>query len=141
MDLLTSWVTGAVTYVLTAFAGTVLAVALAAEAMLTDGGRLVWTGTTAFAAYGLAAFVASLVHRAGRRDGRARHAVAVLAVPALVALATLAAALVRGTPPMPLAAELVAGPVAAVAAWLVMVRFRGRDEPRSTTAADAALRY
>jgi peptidoglycan/LPS O-acetylase OafA/YrhL len=98
MDLVRSWTTAAVVYLVAALAAATGAIGSGAA---TDGiegveERITWTVTPALIAFLLMTVLAAWACPRDRRDRPARHALAVLLVPALVAGAVLVVGLIRG---------------------------------------------
>jgi uncharacterized membrane protein len=128
MDLAKSWVTAVVVY-LTGSVVTVLAAvtAKATPAELTGtGGSIVWNALPSLAIYLVMAALSAIVHSAPQRRRTARHALAVLPVPALLIIGGAVVGLVQGSPPAGLAAGALGGVIGTAAGWWAAGRLRRR---------------
>lgn len=119
MDLLKSWVIGALAWITVSLVVASLITTLTPEGLLGSfGGRFLIDYLPALVTLACVAGAAALLHPAPQRTRPARHAVAALTVPALSIAANVA--LIAADSPVhaeTLAGNIVAGVLGAIAGW------------------------
>ena len=128
MDLAKSWATAVAVYltgtIVTAF--TAVSSGSTPEELNSTGGAIIWNAVPSVTIYLIMAALSAVVHSSPRRERPARHAVAVLLVPALLVIAGLVFGLFQGSPPLGLIAGAVGATAGTVAGWWAGDRLRGR---------------
>lgn len=136
MDLVKPWATAVVVY-LTGTIVTVFAAVSAGstpEELTSTGGAIMWNAVPSVAIYLLMAVLSAVVHSRPRRERPARHALAVLPVPAVSMLVGLVLGLAQGSPPLGVIAGAIAAAAGTVAGWWTGDRLRGRGRSSQVSA-------
>jgi uncharacterized BrkB/YihY/UPF0761 family membrane protein len=129
MDLAKSWVTAIAVYLAGSMA-TVFA-AVTSESPPDEFAGIVWSAVPSLATYLAMAALSAIVHSAPERSRTSRHALAVLAVPAVLILGSLVFGLIQRSSPAGIAAGAVGALVGTAAGWWAADRVRGRRVPTS----------
>ncbi|MQA83308.1 MAG: hypothetical protein GEV03_01425 [Streptosporangiales bacterium] len=120
MDLIRAWLAAAVAWLAGTLAVGFFAAALAnPDALASFSGRLTLAYLPSFVVYACVAALAALIHPRPERERPARHALAVLGVPALGLAVVLGYGAARGTGSGDLFATVVVGVLGAIAGWLL----------------------
>ena len=135
MDLLKSWVIGAVAWIGISLIIGALITSLATEAMLGSvGGRILVDFLPALVTTACVAAAAALLHPAPQRMNTSRHAAAALVVPALSIIANVVVIAVDGPVAVGiLVGNVVAGVLGAFAGWRLADRVYASAERRDAS--------
>jgi hypothetical protein len=134
MDLAKSWVTAVVVYLIGSVVTVLAAVTAKAtpQELTSTGGSIAWNALASLAIYLIMAALSAIVHSAPQRERTARHALAVLPVPALLIVGGAVFGLVQGAPPAGIAAGALAGVAGTAAGWWAAGQLRKRGRPVQT---------